>query len=108
MIACDHPNNYRNQEGTEFLKRVKTMWDDTKVLNGQIGEFITTARRSGEEWFIGSMTNSETRTLEIKLDFLGEGKYRMVAFEDAPNAAINAEKVMRNSKNVVKGDLVKI
>ena len=108
QVACDHPDNYKGQVGTEFLKKVKTMWDDTKILNGQIGEYITSARRSGNEWFIGSMTNSETRTLEIKLDFLGAGKYKMVAFEDAPDAAINAEDVMRSSKTVVKGDVVKI
>jgi alpha-glucosidase len=107
-VACDIPDNYKGQEGTEFLKKVKTMWDDTKVLNGQIGEFITTARRSGNEWFIGSMTNSETRSLEIKLDFLDAGKYKMVAFEDAPDAATNAESVMRTSKTVLKGDLLKI
>ncbi len=107
-VACDHPDNYKGQEGTEFLKKVKTMWDDTKILNGQVGEYITSVRRSGNEWFIGSMTNSENRTLEIKLDFLDAGKYKMVAFEDAPNAAINAENVMRTSKTVVKGDVVKI
>jgi len=108
MVACDHPENYKGQVGAEFLKKVKTMWDDTKILNGQVGEFITSARRSGNEWFIGSMTNSETRTLEIKLDFLGPGKYKMVAFEDAPDAAINAENVMRTSKTVVKDEIVKI
>ncbi len=107
-VACDHPDNYKGQVGTEFLKKVKTMWDDTKILNGQVGEYITSARRSGNEWFIGSMTNSETRSLEIKLDFLDAGKYKMVAFEDAPDAAINAEKVIRTSKTVVKGDVVKI
>jgi alpha-glucosidase len=108
MVACDAPDNYKEQTGVEFLKKVKTMWDDTKILNGQIGEFITSARRSGNEWFIGSMTNSESRILEIKLDFLGEGKYKLVAFEDAPDAAINAENVLRTSGTVVKGDIVKI
>ncbi|MDP3913106.1 MAG: glycoside hydrolase family 97 protein [Bacteroidota bacterium] len=108
QVACDHPDNYKGQVGTEFLKKVKTMWDDTKILNGQIGEYITSARRSGNEWFIGSMTNSETRTLEIKLDFLGAGKYKMVAFEDAPDATINAENVMRTTRTVVKGDVIKM
>ena len=107
MVACDAPENYKGQEGAEFLKKVKTMWDDTKILNGQIGEFITSARRSGNEWFIGSMTNSEARTLEIKLDFLDEGKYKMVAFEDAPDANINAENIIRISKIVAKGDVLK-
>lgn len=108
MVACDHPDNYKGQDGAEFLKKVKTMWDDTRILNGQIGEYITSARRSGNEWFIGSMTNSESRTLEIKLDFLGEGKYKLVAFEDSPESAVDAEKVMRNAKTVSKGDVVKM
>lgn len=107
-VACDHPDNYKGQDGAEFLKKVKTMWDDTRILNGQIGEYITSARRSGNEWFIGAMTNSETRTLEIKLDFLGAGKYQLVAFEDAPDAAINAEKVLRTTRTVSKGDIVKM
>jgi len=108
MVACDAPENYIGKDGAEFLQKVQTMWDDTKILNGQIGEFITSTRRSGNNWFIGSMTNSEARTLEIKLDFLGEGKYKLVAFEDAPDANINAENVTRTSKDVVKGDLIKI
>jgi len=107
-VVCDSPENYKGQVGTEFLKKVKTMWDDTKVLNGQVGEYITTARRSDNEWFIGSMTNSEARMLDIKLDFLNEGKYTMVAFEDAPDANVNAEKVVRTTKTVVKGDVVNI
>jgi alpha-glucosidase len=108
MVACDHPDNYKGQTGVEFLKKVKTMWDDTKILNGQIGEYITSVRRSGNEWFIGSMTNSETRTLEIKLDFLGEGKYKLTAFEDAPESAIDAEKAMRTTKTVTKNDVIKM
>jgi alpha-glucosidase len=65
-------------------------------------------RRSGNEWFIGSMTNSETRTLDVTLDFLGEGKYKMIAFEDAPDANIHAEKAVRTTKTVRKGDVVTI
>jgi alpha-glucosidase len=107
MVACDHPDNYKGQLGEEFLKKVKTMWDETRILNGQIGEYITSARRSGNDWFIGSLNNSETRTLEIKLDFLGNGKYKMVAFQDDPDSGVDAEKVMRTSKDVVKGDVVK-
>ena len=108
MVACDAPENYKGQLGSEFLQKVKTMWDDTRILNGQIGEYITSARRSGDDWFIGSMTNSEARSLEIKLDFLDKGKYKLVSFEDVPESAIDAEKVVRNSKEVVKGDIVKI
>jgi alpha-glucosidase len=107
-VACDHPDNYKGQEGIEFLKKVKTIWDDTQVLNGQIGEYITMARRSGNEWFIGSMTNSQSRSLDIKLDFLENRKYQMVSFEDAPDANINAENVLRTTKVVTKDNLIKI
>lgn len=108
MVACDSPENYKGQEGTEFLKKVKTIWDDTKVLNGQVGEFISMARRSGNEWFIGTMTNSESRSLDLKLDFLADGKYQLVAFEDAPDAHVNAQNVIKTTKTVAKGDVVKI
>jgi alpha-glucosidase len=108
MVACDHPDNYKGQIGVEFLKKVKTIWDDTKIVNGKIGEYITSVRRSGNEWYIGSMNNSEARTLEVKLDFLDDGKYKLVAFEDAPDAAIDAEKAIRSTKTVVKGDVIKI
>jgi len=108
QVACDHPDHYKGQVGIDFLKKVKTIWDDTKILNGQIGEFITSARRSGNEWFIGSMNNSESRVLEIKLDFLDNGKYKMVAFEDASDAPINAENANRISKEVKKDDYITI
>ncbi len=107
MVACDHPDNYKGKLGEEFLKKVKTMWDETRILNGQIGEYITSARRSGNDWFIGSLNNSESRTLEIKLDFLGNGKYRMIGFQDDPESGIDAEKIMRTSTVVAKGDVVK-
>jgi alpha-glucosidase len=107
-VVCDAPENFKGQVGVEFLKKVKTMWDDTKIVNGQIGEYITSVRRSGSEWFIGSMTNSETRTLDVTLDFLGDGKYKMIAFEDAPDANVNAEKAVRTTKTVRKGDVVTI
>jgi alpha-glucosidase len=108
QVVCDAPENFKGQIGVEFLKKVKTMWDDTKIVNGQIGEYITMVRRSGNEWFVGSMTNSEARTLNVKLGFLGEGKYKMIAFEDAPDADVNAEKAVRTSKTVRKDDVVTI
>jgi alpha-glucosidase len=107
-VVCDAPENFRGQIGVEFLKKVKTMWDDTRIVNGQIGEYITTVRRSGNEWFIGSMTNCEPRTLDVKLDFLGEGRYKMVAFEDAPDADVYAEKAVRTTKTVKREDVITI
>jgi alpha-glucosidase len=108
LVACDHPKNYYGQVGEDFLKEVKSVWDDTKVLNGSISEYITMARRDGTRWFIGSMTNSFERELEIKLDFLTEGNYKMISFSDTEKTKENAEIAERKETTVKKGDSVKI
>jgi alpha-glucosidase len=72
----DHTSAYQGEPEIEFFDNVKTVWDDTKVLDGKIGEYITIARRSGEEWFVGTMTNNETRKIGTPLGFLdNEKKY---------------------------------
>jgi alpha-glucosidase len=70
----DRPSMYQGEPEVEFFREVPTVWDETKVINGEIGKFATIARRSGDEWFIGTINNSEPRTLRIPLDFLTEGK----------------------------------
>lgn len=107
-VACDHPDNYKNQPGIEFLKEVPTVWDDTKVLNGSVGEFITMARRMGDRWYLGSMTNSHWRSIEISLDFLGEGKWEMHYFQDAADADVYAEKLDSGVTKVSSGDMIKM
>ena len=108
QVACDHPKNYYGQVGEDFLKEVQSVWDDTKVLNGSISEYITMARRDGNRWFIGSMTNSLERELEIKLDFLSGGNYKMVSFTDSEKTKENAEIAEQKETTVKKGDSVKI
>jgi alpha-glucosidase len=70
----DKPEMEHNEPGLEFWDRVPTTWDQTRVVQGTPGQFITTARRKGEDWFIGSITNNDARTLSVKLDFLTPGK----------------------------------
>jgi alpha-glucosidase len=108
LVACDHPKHYYGQVGEDFLKKVKSVWDDTKVLNGSISEYITMARRSGNMWFVGSMTNSFARELEIKLDFLDEGNYKMTSFSDTEKTKENAEIAEQKETIIKKGDTVKI
>mgnify|MGYP002345817031 FL=1 len=107
-VACDHPKNYYGQVGEEFLAKVQSVWDDTKVLNGAVSEYITMARRSGKTWFLGAMTNSFERELEVKLDFLGDGKYTMTSFSDTDKTKENAEIAEKKVTSVKKGDVVKI
>ena len=91
-VACDRPEHYYGEPGTEFLKEVPTVWDETKVIHGAIGEYITLARRSGKTWFIGSMTNSNERTLTVPLDFLDNGNYEMHIFRDADGGVTELKK----------------
>jgi alpha-glucosidase len=87
QVMCDAPYNYRNSPaGTDFLKIVPTTWDKTRVLNASVGDYITTARKSGNEWYIGSMTDENGRTLTIPLDFLGEGSFEATIWKDAADA----------------------
>jgi alpha-glucosidase len=70
----------------QFLDSVPTVWDDTKVLNGEPAQYVTIARQHGDQWYLGSMTNWEARDLELSLDFLGQGKYEAQVFSDGPDA----------------------
>lgn len=85
-VFCDSPDNYKKGIGTEFLKEVPTTWDDTKVLNASVGDYITIARKSGDKWFVGSMTDADERKLTINFSFLEKGKHKATIFEDAKNA----------------------
>lgn len=108
LVACDHPENYYDEVGEEFLKQVKSMWDDTKVLNGEIGKYITMARRDGNRWFIGAMNNSDERELKISMDFLPKGKYKIVSFSDSEKTKENAEIAEKKESIVESSETMKI
>ena len=86
-MLCDSPSNYmREGECLEFISKVPTFWDDSRSLDGRIGEYLTMARRSKDIWYLASMTNWQARDIEIDLSFLGDGKYSMEIFRDGTNA----------------------
>ena len=85
QMLADIPEHYEGQPELEFLERVPTTWHDTKVLNGEIGDHVTVARRSGQDWFVGSMTDEHDETLSIPLRFLERRKlYVANIYGDAP------------------------
>lgn len=69
----DVPSDDQGEHELEFFNHLPTVWDDTRVLDGKIGEFAVIARRKGEEWFIGAITNEQEREIQIKLNFLEIG-----------------------------------
>ena len=89
QMAADAIENYEGQPALSFIESCPTTWSRTLVPNGEIGKYITIARkeRGGDSWFIGSITNEEARSLEVSLDFLDEGDtYRAIIYEDGPEA----------------------
>jgi len=87
QMVSDWPKNYQDQPAFAFIEHVPASWDETRVLNGLPGEYITMARRKGREWFLGSITNWSARELEAPLTFLGSGRYRAEIYQDAEDAA---------------------
>ena len=103
QMLVDYPAAYRGQPGIEFLGRVPTSWDATRVLHGRVGEFITVARRSGTEWYVGSMTDWKERELRIPLRFLGPGPYRAEVHADVEG---DPARVRRQQLRVRSSDAV--
>lgn len=89
QMAADMIENYENQPAFSFITSCPTIWAETVVPNAQIGDYITIARkdRNSENWFIGSITNAEARTLSLPLTFLDkEASYKATIYEDGPGA----------------------
>lgn len=89
QMASDLPENYADNPAFQFIKDVPCNWADTKVLNAEIGKYVTIARkdRNSEEWYIGSITNEEPRNLKINLSFLADSlNYRAEVYSDGENA----------------------
>jgi len=87
QMLSDSPSNYlREPEMMEFLGPVPSEWDETRVLDGKIAEYVVVARRNGRDWYVGAMTNWTPRELNIDLSFLPDGSYSMEAYQDGVNA----------------------
>ncbi len=109
QMLADNPSHYYDEPVCmEFLEAVPTVWDNTEILKGKIGDYIITARQSGEDYYLGAMTDRESRDFEIDLDFLGQGKYRAIIYRDGINADRNAEDFTQIKKVVSSKDKIKI
>jgi len=89
QMAADLIENYEaNPTALQFIKNVGVDWQKTKVLNGEIGDFVTIARkeRTSGNWFVGGITDENARTMEIDFSFLDEGIYEATIYEDGENA----------------------
>ncbi len=106
QMLADSPTNYlREPECLEFLSAVPSVWDESRALDGRIGEYVAVARRSGKEWYCGAMTDWAPRDLLIDLSFLPAGKFTLEEYRDGVNADRRADdykKVVTSVTNATK------
>lgn len=103
-MLCDSPSNYENeQECVDFIVNIPCDIEETRILSGEIGKYIVTARRHGNDWWIGALTNWDERTLTIDLDFLQKGEYCITTFADGANANKYAEDYVVTDGTVTNG-----
>ena len=87
-MMCDSPTNYlREPECTDFIAGIPTVWDETRILDGRMGDYIITARRKGSEWYIGGITDWTARDIKLDLkEYIKGGKRTVTLFRDGINA----------------------
>jgi alpha-glucosidase len=96
LVLCDSPKNYRGQPGIEFLRAIPTVWDETVVLQGEVGKAIVMARRSGKKWYLAAMNGDEAAQWPVSLSFLGKGKWQFQSFADKADGS--------DYQTVIEGD----
>lgn len=107
MLADNPTLYYRNEDCTQFITSVPTTWEETKALVAKLGEVAVVAKRKGQKWFVGGMTNNMEREVNIDFSFLDSGReYMMTYFEDGINANRQAMDYRKKSRTVRKGDKI--
>jgi alpha-glucosidase len=86
-MVSDYPEAYAGQKEFDFIKRVPCTWDEVRSIDGMPMQWIALARRSGNDWYVGSLTDWDARDVKVPLSFLGDGKYVAEIYADAPDAA---------------------
>jgi len=109
MLADNPFYYYRERECTEFITSVPVLWDETKVLEASAGEYFVVAKRSGEKWYIGAITNTEARSFELDLSFLDKDRnYNYTCFKDGVNANVQAMDYLKEQGSARSGDHIRI
>lgn len=103
MIA-DAPQAYEGQVGFDFVAQVPTTWDQTRFLAGEPGEYVVVARRKGDRWYVGGMTNWTARELALPLEFLDAKSYQLVLYQDGSRDESNPNAIRRDERQIACDD----
>jgi alpha-glucosidase len=99
-MVCDDPTAYIGQPGFEFIQQVPTTWDETRVIDAKPGEWLAIARRKGNDWYVGTITNHISRTLTKAFNFLPEGNYMADIYSDASASDPNLNHLVKETKQL--------
>lgn len=109
QMLADNPTAYMKEpESTSFIAQVPTVFDETVALDGQVGEYAAIARRKGDVWHVGALTNWTAREITLDFSFLPEGSYEAEIFSDGINAERAATDYKKEVKKVAKGDKITV
>ena len=109
QMLSDNPTTYeKEKESLDFITSVPTTWDETIPLDGKVGEYVVTARRKGDKYFVGAMTNWTARNLTIDFSFLPEGTFHITYFQDGVNADRNGTDYKKVETTITKNDKLTI
>ncbi len=109
QMLADSPSQYLKElECARFIARIPTTWDDTIPLQAGVGQYVALARKHGNTWYLGAMTNEKARELNLDLSFLGGGKYSADILEDGINADHFGCDYRKVTRTVSKADTLKV
>lgn len=109
QMLSDSPSAYEKEsECLYFIARCPTTWDEIRPLEGVVGSHVLLARRHGDQWWLGGLTNWQDRELTVPLNFLGDGKWNMELFTDGLNADVAAQDYVRETREVTAGESLNV
>ena len=108
MLADSPTQYYRNNSCTEFMTSVPVTWDETRALMGEAGQYAVIAKRKGNKWYLSAITAEKERELNIPLDFLAGGSYKMHYFADGPNAGHQAMDYREGTQDVTASTVLSV
>lgn len=108
-MLCDAPTNYQGeQDCVDFITSIPVETDETRILQGEMGKYIVTARHNGNNWYIGGLTNWDERDIELDFSFLAKGEYAATLFTDGINADKQAEDYQKKITSIDSNSQLKI
>ncbi len=108
-MLSDNPTNYmKEQECTDFISKFPTTFEETVAIDGEVGEYVAIARRRSDTWYVGAMTNWNSRELTMDFSFLPKGSYEAVIFRDGVNADRDATDYKKEVVKIGSGDKLKV